>query len=138
MTKRTKMITTIRITSTEEAKTALLMIQAYLTSVEGNPAEAPMAKAEEPKAEAPKKKAPAKKKAPVKKAEEPKAEEPKVEEPSDGDAQPTLAELTALAKETAFRAGKNAVKATINLYGVNLRAVPEEVYGTLADALKAL
>lgn len=139
------MITTIRITNTEEAKTAIKMIEAYLLStgekieeptVEKKPvikvsATGTVEQAEEkPTAEEPKK---AKRTSTKKKVEEPKAEEEEAVE------EITVGMLTQLAKDAVKRTGdRDAVKEVVTKYGAKISAVNNSDYEALAEDLKAL
>ena len=135
------MITSISVTNISEAKTAILMLQAYL-SVHGE-AELPTpeVKAETPKAE-PKPKA--EKKVPATRAKDAvKKDAPKAKAEPEAKAEPTPEaepiDLTGLAKAAIGRTDRDTVKDVIASFGTGkISSVPEDKIPELAEALKAL
>lgn len=112
------MITTIRITNREEAKTAIDMITAYLGVTETKEAT--------PTKEVTKEK---------KTVEAPVEDDENVKSASEI----SLADLTETAKAAVAKTKDRAlVKATINVYGANLAAVKENDYPALFADLKGL
>lgn len=134
------MITTLRITNVEEAKTAVLMIEAYLSAFPDSKS------ASKPKPEAPAKKTA--KKPPVKTENKPESKketkpesevvkEEKAPESDSGDI--SLADMTALAKATVARVDRDSVKDLIASFGTGkLSSVNVEKYGELKEALETL
>lgn len=134
------MITTIRITNVQEAETAMLMIDAYLTSVRGKKQEVvtpestpkPVPVAEKPESTP--------KPVPVKpKAVKPKPEvEVEVEVETDN-VEVTLKDLTELGKQAVATSGREVVGAVIAEFGTGkLSSVPAERYAELKAKLTEL
>ena len=141
------MITTLRITNREEAKTALLMIEAYLTAF---PTEDVVVPVDVDKVE---EKPTRKPRAPKKPAEktEVKAEEEKVVEPEPTPVKEektvtepskvtlTIGDLTTLAKKAVAGSDRDTVKDLIASHGTGkLSSVEPEKFEALAEELKAL
>ena len=139
------MITTIRITNVEEAKTAVLMIQAYLSTFSDDKATA----IEEKTAKKPTRKPRTTKKAPTKSEDEaeevketkevsePVKEEKAVKEAPESEL--TLADMTALTKEAVAGSNRDTVKDLIASYGKGkLSSVETDKFEALAAELRGL